>query len=87
MPFRSQKVDRPLRLAFQKAADRLVESDLILLEDGWIGQKAGGRRRTFEARRLKFWNEAEPSDNELRLREKDHGIKVQPDVPATSATG
>ena len=33
MPFRSQKADRPLRLAFKKARDRLMERGLLLLED------------------------------------------------------
>ncbi len=33
MPFRSQKAHRPLRLAFKKAGDPLMECDLLLLED------------------------------------------------------
>lgn len=33
MPFRSQKADRPLRLAFKEARDRLMERGLLLLED------------------------------------------------------
>ena len=33
MPFRSQKADRPLSLAFKEARDRLMERGLLLLED------------------------------------------------------
>lgn len=43
-PFHSRKVDRPLRLAFQKAADRLVQDDPILLDDVQIGQMEGSGR-------------------------------------------